>query len=446
MSQEIKSLIKYIATRGEQLWLDIDYAMVAEVLDVSEEIIWKNNFELSPPENCLVSVFDIEDEYILLHYFKSRVTDLAEKYILGDLKDKNILSIRGIIINSKTKKIVCRSYGYPFEDRYVSSEGDEIKTINKVFSSKNYTVEPYFQGTVIRLWCDGDKIGISSHTKIDISSSKWGESRYFKEMFFEMVDYATWNNPLNINIRSELIHNMLKEKFFKGEDINYTWVFSLVSPSLSTSSLMEIGSGFVLFLNKFLVGHVSDPKAVELESIQSISSNNIYTKIYGVAKFQDFVEARNILEYGYGKSSKKFKTDFNFLEQSDAAMIKDSKGFYMKVYPPSVEWRNKIIRGAISDSFSRFLGLAYGNKDKFKEIRCIPFNLANIDLNRFLSAIISREDDSVKNLFEKNRNLKSDVKNVKLREKYLAMLMIIAAPPSYKQKVLYLLQELSRRK
>jgi len=437
MSQEIKSLIKYIATRGEQLWIDIDYAMVAEVLDVPEEVIWKNNFELSPPERCLISVFDVEDEYILLHYFKSRVTGS---------ENRNILSTRGIIINSKTKKIVCRSYGYPFEERYVSSEGDEIRTTNKVFSSKNYTVEPYFQGTVIRVWCDGDKIGISSHTKIDISSSKWGESKYFKEMFFEMVDYAIWNNPLNVNIRSELIQDRLKERFFKGEDINYTWVFSLVSPSLSTSSLMEIGSGFVLFLNKFLTGHVNDPKPVEIDSIGLVSSNNLYTQIYGISKFENFSEAKDILEFGYGKKSKKFKSEFNFLEQSDAVMIKDSKGFYMKVYPPSVEWRNKIVKGSISDSFSRFLGLAYGNKDKFKEIRCIPFNLANIDLNRFLSAIVSREDDSVKNLFEKNKNLKSDVKNVKLREKYLAMLMIIAAPPSYKQKVLYLLQELSRRK
>lgn len=111
-----------------------------------------NVINVDPKYENFVRIFDENENYVLVHYLsQTGFNDELMKYI-GH--------VRGIIIDKKTREIVCKSWGYTPEKVVENYKDLPVQ-------SHNYFIESR-EGTVLRLYYDKytDKWVVSTHRKL----------------------------------------------------------------------------------------------------------------------------------------------------------------------------------------------------------------------------------------------------------------------------------------
>lgn len=133
-------------------------------------------------------VLDEQDNLKLLHYIQ--IYEDGTKQIDEDVL-KHVGHVRGLVVDTDTNNIVCRSYGYTPE--IVSTDKQKLSDL---LPSNLTTVQFYkaCEGTIIRVFWANDKWYVSTHRKIDASTSYWSGPT-FGDMFEELrnFDYGDLN-------------------------------------------------------------------------------------------------------------------------------------------------------------------------------------------------------------------------------------------------------------
>ena len=136
---------------------------------IKEEISKILNIQNTNSWNIIDSI-PSEDLY-LVHY-----NDRANMEIYGGL--------RGVIVDIKEKKIVCRSNGNTISitcDNIVEDK-DVIKIDNYILNKNNIKIMIGFEGTMLRIFKHRGTVYFSTHRKINCVNSKWGNSISFSNL------------------------------------------------------------------------------------------------------------------------------------------------------------------------------------------------------------------------------------------------------------------------
>lgn len=148
--------------------------------------------------------------------------------------------IRGIVVDTEAKTVVCRSYGYTptiVSDQLSIQEGDgkmhlvDNLGLEHVILPTNANIKVGFEGTLLQIFKHNGKVYKSTRKRLDSSRSRWGSSKTFLTMFDEL------GGPSD-------------EVLFDPETkySPYCHFFIIVHPDVLVVSKDNIGSGYLVYL------------------------------------------------------------------------------------------------------------------------------------------------------------------------------------------------------
>ena len=148
--------------------------------------------------------------------------------------------IRGVVVDTLAKTIVCRSYGYTpivTSDQITVQEGDnKIHLIDNlgtehVLDPARIHMKTGFEGTLMYAFKHDGKVYRSTRKRLDPSRSRWGNSRPFTEMYWEL------GGPSD-----EVLFNP------NSRYSPYCHVFIIVHPEVLVVSKDNVGAGYLVYL------------------------------------------------------------------------------------------------------------------------------------------------------------------------------------------------------
>ncbi len=236
--------------------------IVAEILNISSNESGKFPFK----------VIDSYKNLALAHYDVNTIGKTSN--------DNSARNIRGVIVDTFTKKIVCNSFGYTptvVSDK-VPEIGEIITDVNgQTFSfPESFTITPITEGTMIRVWKYDNEIMISSHRKINCEKSHWGTSGVFKNLFMKYVG------------------NFDLEKLTENDNVAY---FILMDKDLMISTKFNIG----INNRRGVVVYIGSSKNIEIEVPFFVEINNEEKRDLTLFKIKEFniEEANKHLTQGF---------------------------------------------------------------------------------------------------------------------------------------------------
>jgi hypothetical protein len=189
--------------------------VISQVLGVDNSAAW--DVISSSPEHNL---------YMVHHKPEANLSDYGQ--------------IRGIVVDTKAKTIVARSYGYTptiVSDQVLIQPGDgNIHLIDQL--GLEHTVDPArslfkvgFEGTLINVFKHDGIVYRSTRKRLDPSRSRWGNSKTFMEMYWSL------GGPSD---------EVLFDPASKYSP--YCHVFIVVHPDVLVVSKDNIGDGYLVYL------------------------------------------------------------------------------------------------------------------------------------------------------------------------------------------------------
>ena len=148
--------------------------------------------------------------------------------------------IRGIVVDTEAKTVVCRSYGYtPIvnADQITIQSGDNnIHLIDElgyehVMQPERIHMKTGFEGTLIHVFKHNGKVYRSTRKRLDPSRSRWGNSITFTEMYWDL------GGP-----KDEVLFDS------NSKYSPYCHTFILVHPDVLVVSKDNIGDGYLVYL------------------------------------------------------------------------------------------------------------------------------------------------------------------------------------------------------
>jgi hypothetical protein len=194
-------------------------------------------------------------------------------------------SLRGIVVDIKTKCIVCCSYGYT--PTFVS---DDINVPQ--IMANNAALRIGYEGTIIRVFKHQGIVYTSTHRRIIPNQSRWGNSKPFAEI------YRNAGGPTD-----ELFNNEPNSKFVH--------VMLITDPELLSASVADINQSHVFYLETF---KMEGPAGNDWADEQPESANKVILfnpKIFVVQPI-DIEFAQYHLTYGFSDPKNKLNKDPRF--------------------------------------------------------------------------------------------------------------------------------------
>lgn len=350
----------------------------------SERIYWKIDDNIKGTEIYLLH-YDNEKLGQIVHRpgFIPTLPDGTEL----DLEDsKLILSLRGLIIDMKTKWICAKSFGYTGVTALDKINPKSLSFTDQfgnttLYNTKDIKFQNFYTGSIIRVWKYQGKVHFSGHHKLSIDKLKWVTGPTFNDIFIELFN----NSSTKTYETLDEIGNL----FFNEETAtsNFCHVFLISYPGLNHGSRYDVGKGFLVYLNsiksnifkdresfKKYVHHKSIEEDISLNKwvksqkfVENIKISDIYPKILhfkekkdidkedknvyleekGIVKpiiFNDIVIPNIILKCGYSDINEE---DINELDKrihpGEALIANLPDGTYIKISPTCVNWRNFIL-------------------------------------------------------------------------------------------------------
>lgn len=138
-------------------------------------------------------VLDTEENLSLVHYLTFEDNELLED---KDYFEK-IKNVRGLVVDTNKKEVVCRSYPYTETLEFNSNDFENENTKKMMSLSSNENTYVACEGTILRVYWANDKWFVSTHRKIDSNKSFWSGST-FGSLFEELCSFE-WDE-LNKNL------------------------------------------------------------------------------------------------------------------------------------------------------------------------------------------------------------------------------------------------------
>ena len=142
-------------------------------------------------------------------------------------------NLRGIILDTKVGNVV--SYSYPHAPTIIASqivsEDGFVKVGNQVLDESKIRIKIGFEGTMIHVFKHAGKVYRSTRKRLDPSKSKWGNSKTFGEMYWDL------SGPSD-----EALFDV--EKDYSP----YVHSFILAHPDVQVCSKDDVGNGCLIYL------------------------------------------------------------------------------------------------------------------------------------------------------------------------------------------------------
>ena len=146
--------------------------------------------------------------------------------------------IKGIVIDIFNKVIVCSSFGHvkTIVSNKIEESNEKIIITDTLGNKKYYPknkikINIGFEGTLIRVFKHNGNVYHSSHHKLSVNNSKWGNSITFKKMY-------------------EILGGPSNDELFNKDSIYspYCYMFILVHPEIINVTKQDIGNGYIVYL------------------------------------------------------------------------------------------------------------------------------------------------------------------------------------------------------
>jgi hypothetical protein len=345
-------------------------------ISFSQEIYDRIVSLLGLPQGSEKIYWEIEDhiegtDIYLLHYLTSNVGELIETVDFKPKYDRvdceTILKLRGLIVDLEEGWICCMSNPHTNE---VVLEGKELIADNNmlnledkfgvVYGEKVDSVRflPSYGGPLVRVWKYKGVTHLSSHHRISIAKSKWGTQKYFEQMFID--DFVKSHR---IFIEGKDNHAIIQEignvLFDSSKPTSNTChAFMIVSPDIVNDTRMDIGEGFLIYLNSFTLNqfyneqaflHYALHKDIEYKNTWVDKEDFYYPSAFSRVETNKIVklrelplqDANRLLSTGfYNKSVEGVNED---LLPGESVISVLSDGRILKIIPNSVDWRAHIL-------------------------------------------------------------------------------------------------------
>lgn len=147
-------------------------------------------------------------------------------------------NIRGIVVDTNAKTVVCRSYGYtptvisnelkPVDNELILT--DEMG-FNHTLNTEKCLFKTGFEGTLINVFKHNGVVYRTTRKRLDAGKSRWGNSKTFMEMYWSL------GGPTD-----EMLFDP-ESKFSP-----YVHSFIIVHPDVLIVSKDNIGEGYLVYL------------------------------------------------------------------------------------------------------------------------------------------------------------------------------------------------------
>jgi len=304
-------------------------------------------------------VISSDDNVHLVHYSQN-----------ADLNQYS--SLRGVVVDTEEKRIVCSSFGYApsftvdYVEEGVNTVVDEYDKVHNV-DLTNAKFRIGYEGTILRVFKHKGKVYYSTHRRLDASKSTWGNTKTFTEMYSEL------GGPTEDELFPEDI-----------ESPPYVYVFLVSHPDVMMCSHVPTQTGFIVFLGRLdMSGNgndeelpfkhrlITDRDVIDLNEEQGIISS----------RYLSTDEANKFLRTGFHNLDNKRDKRLSHGEFVIAEVPNGEQNNYpgenvslYKFASPAYEWRCNM-RGKDSNLYHRFFALAtdsYGKKPLEKYYREYP--------------------------------------------------------------------------
>jgi hypothetical protein len=308
---------------------------VAAILKLGKESFSSWDILSSVPEENLYLVHYKTD------YTNSSLSDVIDVEKYGDL--------RGIVVDTQAKTVVCRSFGYTptvvtswlGTDR-IAEDGtmelvDEDQVPHTLDMSK-VTIKPGFEGTMMRVFLHNGKVYRCTHRRLDPSRSRWGNSISFSEMYEEL------HGPSN-----EDLFDMTKKYS------PFVHMFLMVHPDVLSCTKQDVGVGYMVYVGNMRAWDVNsspypneeteqEAKSLQLSSLIPTSPSS--PVVIGAPKFT-LEEATEHLQRGFADASEAELATDERLGSGEFVMlyIHNDKGEVdrlLKVSSYAYHWRSQV--------------------------------------------------------------------------------------------------------
>jgi len=270
------------------------------------------------------SPFDIVSEndsgLMMLHYRPD-----ADVSLFGNL--------RGVVVDTNHGNVVCTSY--PHAPRIITSSLSSVD--GKIFLSENIVLDKEktrikmgFEGTLIHVFKHAGKIYRSTRKRLDPSKSRWGNSKTFGEMYWEL------NGPSDDSL------------FDSTKDYSpFCHSFIMVHPDVQVCTRDDVSTGFMVYLGpKQMYTTLNCPYSSETVDfnlrVPETSSNLAPGVVYAPGNLT-LEEANKQLLFGFYEGFEGYQYLDSRLLSGEFVIIENMEtGQMYRVESPSYAWRNQI--------------------------------------------------------------------------------------------------------
>lgn len=322
---------------------------------------------------------DSEDNLVCLHYNQQKLPELTSGALGYTIEEVfTILTVRGVIFDLDSKKIVCMSY--PFTKVLQMNSTDKLdECLSSLYKEENLyphgEFKECFSGALYRVYKHNGKVYASTHKKINASKSHFGRSRNFGDIFLKDQELFESLEDIYQNCDDDDIHIFLlndEDLLIDTRDVHtedrviHLKTFSLENPEKDCSYFPE----FIKSYNANLYGSDSNMKLIHFTNPLSKE------------------EVKNMLDGDFGKGTPSIdfnapaNVNFQYLQSVGADALRLFSNGRRVIYQdpahiytlasPNIIFRQQLINGVANPAKLFFDCYANYGKPTFEKI-LVPF-------------------------------------------------------------------------
>jgi len=245
-------------------------------------------------------------------------------------------ALRGVVVDMNKGNVVC--YSYPHSPKFVTShlklENGKVKlSDNIVLDIEKIKIKPGFEGPLIHVFKHGGKVYRSTRKRFDPSKSRWGNSKTFEEIYWELQGPS-----------DEVL-------FDSDKDYSpYCHTFIMVHPDMLVCTKYNIGDGYLVYLGpKQMYSIENCPYPVEqvddtlrVPNTTSSEFQNEEKKVYS-PELMSLETANKHLTFGFYEEFPGYEHLDSRLLPSEFVIIEDCEtGDMYRIESPGYNWRSSM--------------------------------------------------------------------------------------------------------
>ena len=245
-------------------------------------------------------------------------------------------ALRGVVVDTNKGNVVC--YSYPHSPKFVLpylelKNGKIELSENICLNPEKIKIKPGFEGPLIHVFKHGGKVYRSTRKRFDPSKSRWGKSKTFEEIYWEL------NGPTD-----EVLFD--PEKQYSP----YCHTFIMVHPDMLVCTKYDVGSGYLVYLGPKQMYSIENcpypmeevDETLRVPDTTSSEFQNDERKVFS-PEVLSLEEANKHLTFGFYEEFEGYEYLDPRLLPSEFVIIEDLEtGFMYRIESLGYNWRSSM--------------------------------------------------------------------------------------------------------